>query len=40
MLIFTQYLGGFEIISPPMAAWAPLMGFGAIATLRWGQIRT
>ena len=39
-LIFTQYLGGFEIIPPPMAAWAPLMGFGAIATLRWGQIRT
>ena len=27
-LIFTQYLGGFQIISPPMTAWAPLMGFG------------
>ncbi len=40
MLIFTQYLGSFEIIPPPMTAWAPLMGFGAIATLRWGQIRT
>ncbi len=39
-LIFTQYLGSFEIIPPPMTAWAPLMGFGAIATLRWGQIRT
>jgi lipopolysaccharide export system permease protein len=40
MLIFTQYLGSFEIIPPAMTAWAPLMGFGAIATLRWGQIRT
>ncbi len=39
-LIFTQYLGSFEIIPPAMAAWAPLMAFGAIATIRWGQIRT
>jgi lipopolysaccharide export system permease protein len=39
-LIFTQYLGGFEILSPALTVWAPLMGFGAIATLRWGQIRT
>ncbi len=39
-LIFTQYLGGFEIMPPPLTAWAPLMGFGAIATIRWGQIRT
>jgi lipopolysaccharide export system permease protein len=39
-LIFTQYLGSFAIITPAMTAWAPLMGFGAIATVRWGQIRT
>lgn len=39
-LIFTQYLGSFEIISAALTAWAPLMIFGAIATIRWGQIRT
>ena len=39
-LLFTQYLGGFTIISPPMTVWAPLMVFGFIASLRWGQIRT
>jgi lipopolysaccharide export system permease protein len=39
-LIFTQYLGTFAILPPPMTAWAPLMGFGFIASLRWGQIRT
>jgi lipopolysaccharide export system permease protein len=39
-LIFTWYLGTFAIMSPPLTAWAPLMGFGAIATIRWGQIRT
>jgi lipopolysaccharide export system permease protein len=39
-LLFAQYLGSFTILSPPLTAWAPLMGFGAIATLRWGQIRT
>ena len=39
-LIFAQYLGSFTIINPALTAWAPLMGFGMIATLRWGQIRT
>jgi lipopolysaccharide export system permease protein len=39
-LIFTQYLGGFGILPPPLTAWVPLMGFGMIATVRWGQIRT
>jgi len=39
-LIFTWYLGSFEIISPPLTAWAPLIGFGMIATVRWGRIRT
>ena len=40
MLIFSQYLGSFAIIPPSMSAWGPLMAFGFIATLRWGQIRT
>ncbi len=39
-LIFTQYLGTFAMVPPAMTAWGPLMGFGVIATLRWGQIRT
>jgi lipopolysaccharide export system permease protein len=39
-IIFCQYLGSFSVLSPPLAAWAPLMLFGTIATLRWGQIRT
>jgi lipopolysaccharide export system permease protein len=39
-LIFAQYLGSFEIISAALTAWAPLIGFGMIATVRWGQIRT
>jgi lipopolysaccharide export system permease protein len=39
-LILTQYLGSFEILSPANTAWVPLMGFGVIATIRWGQIRT
>jgi lipopolysaccharide export system permease protein len=39
-LIFTQYLGSFAVISPALAAWAPMIGFGTIATLRWGRIRT
>jgi lipopolysaccharide export system permease protein len=39
-LIFAQYLGSFTIINATLTAWAPLMGFGMIATLRWGQIRT
>jgi lipopolysaccharide export system permease protein len=39
-LIFTWYLGSFEILTPALTAWAPLFGFGVIATVRWGQIRT
>jgi lipopolysaccharide export system permease protein len=38
-LIFSQYLGGY-VIPTDMTAWGPLMLFGIIATLRWGQIRT
>jgi len=39
-IIFCQYLGSFSVVSPPMAAWIPLMFFGTIATLRWAKIRT
>jgi lipopolysaccharide export system permease protein len=39
-IIFCQYLASFTIVSPELAAWLPLIVFGTIATLRWGQIRT
>lgn len=39
-IIFCQYLAAFTIVSPELAAWLPLIVFGTIATLRWGQIRT
>ncbi len=39
-LLFSQYLGTFTLISPAMTAWGPLMVFGVVASLRWGQIRT
>ncbi len=39
-IIFCQYLGGFKIVSPPLAAWIPLIVFGTFARLRWDQIRT
>ena len=39
-ILICQYLGGFAVLSPPLAAWTPLLIFGTIATLRWGQIRT
>jgi lipopolysaccharide export system permease protein len=33
-------LGSFEIVGPALAAWLPLLGFGTVATWRWGTIRT
>jgi lipopolysaccharide export system permease protein len=39
-LILCQYLGSFKLLSAALAAWAPLIVFGTIATLRWDQIRT
>ncbi len=36
----SQYLGGHEIYSAEMAAWAPLMLFGTVAVARWDTIRT
>jgi len=39
-IIFFQYLASFEILSPELAAWSPLILFGTVAAVRWGQIRT
>jgi len=39
-ILLCQYLGSFSLVPPTMAAWIPLMFFGTIATVRWGQIRT
>ena len=42
-ILFCQYLGSFAFFglqSAPMSAWAPLLLFGTVATIRWGQIRT
>ena len=36
----SQYLGGDEVISPELSAWAPLIGFGSLAVARWDTIRT
>ncbi len=36
----SQYLGGHEVYSAEMAAWAPLMLFGTVAVARWDTIRT
>jgi lipopolysaccharide export system permease protein len=36
----TQYLGNNGAMSPELAAWAPLIGFGTLAVARWDTIRT
>ena len=36
----SKYLGSHAVISPEMAAWAPLIGFGTLAVFRWDAIRT
>jgi lipopolysaccharide export system permease protein len=36
----TQYLGNNGAVSPELAAWAPLVGFGTLAVARWDTIRT
>jgi lipopolysaccharide export system permease protein len=36
----SQYLGGHEVYSAEMAAWAPLILFGTVAVVRWDTIRT
>jgi len=39
-ILSCQYLGSFQKVSPPLAAFLPLFVFGTIASWRWGQIRT
>lgn len=39
-LFMTQFLGNNAVITPELAAWAPLIGFGTLATARWDKIRT
>lgn len=36
----SQYLGSHGVLYPELAAWAPLIFFGTIASARWGSIRT
>jgi lipopolysaccharide export system permease protein len=40
MTFVSQYLGGHEVYSPEMAAWAPLILFGTVAVVRWDTIRS
>jgi lipopolysaccharide export system permease protein len=35
-----RFLGNNSVISPEVAAWAPLIGFGTLAVARWDTIRT
>jgi lipopolysaccharide export system permease protein len=35
-----QYLAGSMVLAPTFAVWAPLIGFGTFARLRWWTIRT
>jgi lipopolysaccharide export system permease protein len=39
-LFITQWLGNNRILSPELAAWVPLIGFGGLAAARWDRIRT
>lgn len=36
----SQFLGAHGTIPPELSAWAPLIGFGTFAVLRWDAIRT
>ncbi len=40
LIFVSQYLGGNSVIPPELAAWAPLIGFGTYARIRWWGIRT
>lgn len=39
-LFVCGYLGNNDVLTPAMAAWAPLFGFASLAALRWDSIRT
>lgn len=36
----SQFLGSHAVIRPELSAWAPLIGFGTLAVIRWDAIRT
>jgi len=36
----SQYFGSSGAVSPALAAWIPLIGFGTLAVARWDAIRT
>jgi lipopolysaccharide export system permease protein len=40
MGFLAQYLGANQVIPSELSAWAPLIGFGTFAALRWSAIRT
>jgi lipopolysaccharide export system permease protein len=39
-LFLFSYLGTNRVMTPELAAWAPLIGFGTLAASRWDRIRT
>lgn len=39
-LTTAQYLGSSGVFSAEVCAWAPLIGFGTLASARWDKIRT
>ncbi len=38
--ILCSYLGGFGFLTASLVGWAPLLGFGTLASIRWSRIRT
>jgi lipopolysaccharide export system permease protein len=40
VLFMSQYLGTNDILTPELAAWIPLIGFGTLAVFRWDSIKT
>ncbi len=40
VVFMSHYLGTNDILSPELAAWIPLIGFGTLAVLRWDSIKT
>ena len=40
VVFISSYLGTNDILSPELAAWVPLIGFGTLAVFRWDSIKT
>lgn len=40
VLFMCQWLGNNRVLSPELACWTPLIGFGTLAAARWDRIRT